>query len=129
MGAKSNHWIMRVLILLGLLSWILGKGKNNKSGYYPKPKRKLITSSYDVIITSMIHHEHIRMATILSRKSHQHSITSKSLSLLSWTYNKRHTTRTATILSETHTSHIMLSTHPHNIINISIQHHKHTNTS
>jgi len=60
--------------------------QTNKSGYYPKPKRKLITSSYDVIITSMTHHEHTRMTTILS---------------------------------QTHTSHIMLSTHPHNLINIS----------
>ena len=36
----------------------LVKGKINNSGYYCKPKRKLNTSSYHVIVTSITYHGH-----------------------------------------------------------------------
>ena len=62
---------------------------------YPEPRIKGYTT---------------RMTTILSQKTHKHII---------------NTTSMATILSQNHTSHIMLSTHHHNIINTSTQHHKH----
>ena len=88
-GAKFNHWILRVPILLGSLSRTLGKVENKQIGYNLKPKRKLITLSYHVIFTSTTHHEHNKnddypkpiethqhivnttsMATILSQKKH-----------------------------------------------------------